>query len=260
MLHRDDPMRKSDRLKTSFGYQSVDPAERKRRIRHVFDAVASRYDLMNDCMSFGIHRLWKRALARCINPQPGQTIVDLAGGTGDVARLLAAPDRKLVIVDPSLSMLRAGRRKGMQHIDWLSGSGEALPFSDNTIDTLAVAFGIRNMTDMDAALEESFRVLKPGGRFLCLEFSRPLALIRPFYNFYSFQVIPRLGAWIAREPAAYTYLVESIRRFPDQEEMKSRLELAGFGQVRYRNLSLGIACLHIAAKSAAGRPVTAGSA
>ena len=243
-------MEKGDSLKRSFGYQQVDSAERTRRIRRVFDAVAARYDLMNDFMSFGIHRLWKRSMARQANAGAGQTIVDLAGGTGDVARLLAAPDRALVILDPSLAMMQAGERKGLNHIRRLAGKGEDLPLADNAVDTLTVAFGIRNMTDMPAALREIYRVLKPGGRCLCLEFSRPLALIRPFYNLYSFLVIPRLGAWVAREPAAYTYLVESIRRFPDQEEMKTHLEKAGFENVRYRNYSLGIACLHIATKTA----------
>jgi len=243
-------MPQAHNLKTSFGYQQVTPEQRRQRIRSVFEAVATRYDLMNDFMSFGIHRLWKRSLARHARPEAGQTIIDLAGGTGDVARLLAGPDRTLVVLDPSLAMMQAGERKGLDHIARLGGSGEALPLADNSVDTLTVAFGIRNMTDMSEALREIHRVLKPGGRCLCLEFSRPLALIRPFYNLYSFLVIPRLGAWVAREPAAYTYLVESIRRFPDQEEMKAHMEQAGFRDVRYRNYSLGIACLHIASKAA----------
>ena len=239
----------ADNLKRTFGYQQVKPQQRQQRIRDVFNAVASRYDLMNDFMSFGIHRLWKRALARQARARAGQIIVDLAGGTGDVARQLAAPDRTLVILDPSLAMMRAGEQKGLNHITRLGGSGEALPLADNAADTLTVAFGIRNMTDMGTALREIHRVLKPGGRCLCLEFSKPLALIRPFYNLYSFLVIPRLGSWVAREPAAYTYLVESIRRFPDQEEMTARMEQAGFVQVTYRNYSLGIACLHVASKA-----------
>ncbi|HFD79770.1 MAG TPA: class I SAM-dependent methyltransferase [Gammaproteobacteria bacterium] len=236
-------------LKHSFGFQQVDADERRRRIRHVFEVVAPRYDLMNDFMSFGIHRLWKRSVARQARPSAGQTIVDLAGGTGDVARLLAAPDREVLLVDPSLPMMRAGRRKGLEHIRLLAASGEALPLADASVDTLTIAFGIRNMTDMEAALAEIHRVLRPGGRCLCLEFSRPLALIRPLYHLYSFLVIPRLGARVARQPAAYTYLVESIRRFPDQEEMKALMLQAGFERVRYRNYSLGIACLHLATKA-----------
>ena len=236
-------------LKHTFGYQQVDPQQRQQRIRAVFNAVAPRYDRMNDFMSFGIHRLWKRSLAKHARALPGQIIIDLAGGTGDVARLLAGADRTLVLLDPSIAMMHAGEHKGLEHITRLGGSGEALPLADNSVDTLTVAFGIRNMTDMDAALQEINRVLKPGGRCLCLEFSKPLALIRPFYNLYSFLVIPRLGAWIARAPAAYTYLVESIRRFPDQQEMQARMEQAGFEQVHYRNYSLGIACLHIGSKA-----------
>ena len=236
-------------LKHSFGYQQVGPEQRQQHIRAVFNAVAPRYDLMNDFMSFGVHRLWKRSLAKHARAESGQIIVDLAGGTGDVARLLTGPDRTLVIIDPSLAMMRAGEHKGPEDMIRLGGSGEALPIADNSVDTLTVAFGIRNMTDMDSALKEIHRVLKPGGRCLCLEFSKPLALIRPFYNLYSFLVIPRLGAWVAREPVAYTYLVESIRRFPDQEEMKMRMEHAGFEQVRYRNYSLGIACLHTGSKA-----------
>lgn len=237
-------------LKHTFGYRDVSARERQVRIRKVFNAVAPRYDLMNDFMSFGIHRLWKRSLARYAGAGAGQVIVDLAGGTGDVARLLAAPDRTLVILDPSLAMMQAGERKGLDCINLLGGKGEALPFADSSVDTLTVAFGIRNMTDMDQALAEIHRVLKPGGRCLCLEFSRPLAPIRPFYNLYSFLIIPRLGAWVARQPDAYTYLVESIRRFPDREEMKLQMERSGFEKVHYRNYSLGIACLHIATKAA----------
>lgn len=235
-------------MKHSFGYQQVGPQRRQQRIRAVFNAVAPRYDLMNDFMSFGIHRLWKRSLAKHARVAPGQIIIDLAGGTGDVARLLSGSGRTVIILDPSLAMMRAGEHKGSEGIVRLGGSGEALPISDNSVDTLTVAFGIRNMTDMDVALKEIHRVLKPGGCCLCLEFSKPLALIRPLYNLYSFLVIPRLGAWVARESVAYTYLVESIRRFPDQEEMKRRMEQAGFEQVHYRNYSLGIACLHTGSK------------
>ncbi len=235
-------------ISRSFGFQTVEENERERRIRRVFQAVAPRYDLMNDAMSMGIHRLWKRRFAREARPAKGQVIVDLAGGTGDVAALLAAADRTVMVCDPSLAMMRHGQARGLRHIGWLSGTGEALPLADDSVDTLTIAFGIRNVTRMDRALAEIHRVLKPGGRFLCLEFSRPWALVRPFYNLFSFTVIPRLGAWIAREPEAYTYLVESIRRFPHQEEMKGIVENAGFRDVRYRNLTFGIACIHSATK------------
>jgi len=240
-------------LSHTFGKQQVAPKERQRKIREVFRSVAPRYDLMNDLMSFGIHRLWKRTLSRVVAPRPGQYIVDLAGGTGDVARLVSGEGHSTIVCDPCLEMMQAGRTKDEDfkdgnHIDWLGGEGEALPFAEATVDALSIAFGIRNVTQMDAALTEIHRVLKPGGRFLCLEFSRPWAPIRPFYNLFSFTVIPRLGAWVAREPAAYTYLVESIRRFPSQQEMKAILERVGFEQVSYQNLSMGISCIHIAHK------------
>jgi demethylmenaquinone methyltransferase/2-methoxy-6-polyprenyl-1,4-benzoquinol methylase len=235
-------------LSRSFGYQEVDPAERERRIRRVFDTVAPRYDLMNDLMSMGTHRLWKRAFARMAAPRAGQVIVDLAGGTGDIAALMAGPDRLVAVCDPSVAMMEAGRQRGRGALVWLAGAAERLPFADRAIDTLTISFGIRNVTDMPAALAEIRRVLKPGGRFLCLEFSKAWAPIRPFYNLFSFTVIPRLGAWVARAPEAYNYLIESIRRFPDQEEMKAIMERAGFADVRYRNLTFGIACIHVGTK------------
>jgi demethylmenaquinone methyltransferase/2-methoxy-6-polyprenyl-1,4-benzoquinol methylase len=237
-------------LSRSFGYQEVDPAERERRIRRVFDTVAPRYDLMNDLMSMGTHRLWKRAFARMAAPRAGQVIVDLAGGTGDIAALMAGPDRLVAVCDPSVAMMEAGRQRGRGALVWLAGAAERLPFADRAIDTLTISFGIRNVTDMPAALAEIRRVLKPGGRFLCLEFSKAWAPIRPFYNLFSFTVIPRLGAWVARAPEAYNYLIESIRRFPDQEEMKAIMERAGFADVRYRNLTFGIACIHVGTKAA----------
>jgi demethylmenaquinone methyltransferase / 2-methoxy-6-polyprenyl-1,4-benzoquinol methylase len=238
-------------LSRTFGRDEVDAAERERRIRRVFASVAHRYDLMNDLMSLGIHRLWKRRLVREAAPRAGQVLVDLAGGTGDVAAQMAAADRLVLVCDPSLPMMQAGRGRGLHHVAWLAGTGEALPLADGSVDTLTIAFGIRNVTHLDAALAEVHRVLKPGGRFLCLEFSTPWAPVRPFYNLFSFAVIPRLGAWIARSPEAYQYLIESIRRFPDQRAFASYLERAGFVDVRWRNLSFGIACLHLGAKARA---------
>jgi len=231
-------------LSRSFGSQDVDEQEREQRIRRVFEQVAARYDLMNDLMSFGIHRLWKRTFVRMAAPRAGQRIVDLAGGTGDVAALMAGPDRRVTVVDPSAPMMAVGRARNHAHVDWLLGSAEALPLEDASVDTLTIAFGIRNATRIDLALTEILRVLKPGGRFLCLEFSTPVFWLRPFYQFFSFSVIPRLGAWIARSPEAYTYLVESIRRFPNQPAFQRLIEEAGFTDVRWRNLSLGIACIH----------------
>jgi len=235
-------------LSRTFGKQSVDEAERERRIRRVFAAVARRYDLMNDLMSMGIHRLWKRRLARLAAPRPGQVIVDLAGGTGDVAALMAGADRLVAVCDPSVPMMAVGRERGLPHVQWLGGTGERMPLPDGSVDTLTIAFGIRNVTRIDDALAEILRVLKPGGRFLCLEFSTPNALIRPFYNLFSFTVIPRLGAWVASAPEAYHYLIESIRRFPDQSSYADLIQRVGFTDVTYQNLSLGIACIHAGRK------------
>jgi demethylmenaquinone methyltransferase/2-methoxy-6-polyprenyl-1,4-benzoquinol methylase len=232
-------------LSETFGEQQVSPEERERLIRSVFRRVAPRYDLMNELMSFGIHRLWKRRMARAADARAGQVIVDLAGGTGDVAERIAGPDRLVIVCDPSTEMMRAGRTRTGTGLRWCGGVGEALPLRDASIDTLTIAFGIRNVTRIELALAEMHRVLRPGGRCLCLEFSKPWRPIRPVYELFSRTVIPRLGAWVSRNPDAYRYLVESIRRFPDQEEMKSLMELAGFRDVTYRNLSFGIACLHV---------------
>ena len=237
-------------LSRTFGRHEVDAREREQRIRRVFEAVASRYDLMNDLMSLGIHRLWKRTLVRMAAPRAGQVIVDLAGGTGDVAAAMAGPDRVVTVCDPSLAMMQVGRDRGLRHVGWLAGTGERLPLATASVDTLTIAFGIRNMTHVEAALPEALRVLKPDGRFLCLEFSTPWAPVRPIYNLFSFTVIPRLGAWIARSPEAYQYLVESIRRFPDQRSFQALIESAGFVDVRYRNLSFGIACIHVGTRPA----------
>lgn len=237
-------------LSRTFGNQHVAEDERTRLIRRVFTSVAPRYDLMNDLMSMGIHRLWKRRLAREADAQRGQIVVDLAGGTGDVAALMAQNGAEVMVCDPSLAMMSQGRERKLSGVKWLAGAGERIPLADNTVDTMTIAFGIRNVTCLEGALKEALRVLKPGGRFLCLEFSRPWAPIKPFYDLFSFAVIPRLGAWVARDPEAYTYLVESIRRFPDQKEMQRIMEQSGFSAVHYRNLSLGIACLHRGSKPA----------
>ncbi len=231
-------------LDNTYGKEPVTPVERRRRIRDLFDRVAPRYDLMNDVMSFGIHRLWKRRLVRGL-PSTG-VFIDLAGGTGDVAALLAREaDRRVLVCDPSIRMMVEGsNRQG--RIRWVGGEAESLPFADGSVDVLTVAFGLRNVTRLADALLEARRVLAPGGRFLCLEFSRPYAWFRPFYDLYSFVVIPRLGAWIAGQPDAYQYLVDSIRNFPPQQPFAAMIGEAGFVDVEYRNLSLGIACLHSA--------------
>ncbi len=232
-------------LSRTFGDKRVDEQERERGIRGVFEAVAPRYDLMNDLMSLGIHRWWKRCLVRMAAPAAGQTIIDLAGGTGDVAARMAGPDRKVTVVDPSPAMMAVGRARGLDQVAWQVGTAEHLPLADASVDTLTMAFGIRNATRVDNALVEILRVLKPGGRLLCLEFSTPAVWLRPAYRLFSFQVIPRLAAWITGSPQAYTYLVESIRRFPDQPTFARQIEEAGFTGVDFSNLSFGIACIHV---------------
>lgn len=236
-------------LSHRFGSQEVTPEERERRIGELFRRVAPRYDLMNDLMSLGVHRLWKRALVWAVDPRPGQYVVDLAGGTGDVAKRLLGSESLVVVCDPSRSMMAAGRKRGRGREPlWVAGAGERLPFADASVDTVTIAFGMRNVTYPDLALREVLRVLRPGGRFLCLEFSRPLAWLRPFYGLYSRLVIPRLGAWVAGDTQAYHYLVESIRTFADQQEVKGWFEQAGFEEVSYRNLSFGIACIHVGSR------------
>jgi demethylmenaquinone methyltransferase/2-methoxy-6-polyprenyl-1,4-benzoquinol methylase len=238
-----------------FGRYRVSSPERKRRIRNVFNCIADRYDLMNDLMSFGIHRLWKRSFTARL-PEHGM-FVDLAGGTGDVAALLARRGgRRIIVLDPSLPMMRAGRdRDDVAGVEWIAGEAEHLPFADASVDVLTVSFGLRNATRLDAAIAEVARVLRPGGTFACLEFSRPQKWFQLLYDPYSLHVIPRLGAWVAKNPAAYEYLVESIRNFPDQRRFAEMLEAGGLGEVSWRNLSLGIACIHQACRphASAGR-------
>ena len=233
----------------SFGREAVSQDQRRERIRTVVTAVAPRYDLMNDRMSMGIHRLWKRTLARRVRHVQGK-VVDLAGGTGDVARLLLGPGRDVTVCDPSLAMMQVGQqRAGAGSLQWLEGEAEKLPMADDSVDLLTVSFGLRNATHLEKALSEAQRVLKPGGSFVCLEFSKPLFWLAPFYNLYSFLVIPRLGAAIAGEPMAYQYLVESIRRFPPQQGFADLMRNAGFADVHWENLSFGIACLHFGVRA-----------
>ncbi len=239
---------KGEQLSQTFGCSRVDEQEREKKIRAVFKAVAPRYDLMNDMMSFGIHRLWKRRLVNMVAPQTGEVVVDLAGGTGDIAEKMAAKGRSIIVIDPSKEMMAEGERRGIKGVEFRVGTGESIPLSDQSVDRLTISFGIRNMTNMGQALREINRVLKPGGKMYCLEFSRPHWLIKPLYDLHSFYLIPRLGAWIAKAPIAYNYLVESIRRFPDQKEMKGLMEEAGFTNVSYRNLTFGIAAIHIGEK------------
>ncbi len=241
----------------AFGYRDVDPTEKPGLVRQLFDRVASRYDLMNDLMSAGVHRLWKDAAAARLNPQPGETVIDCAGGTGDMARRFwrmaeAARRRRggsparIVVVDFNAAMIEAGRaRSGHAAPLWAVGDAQRLPLPDAAADAYCIAFGLRNVTDIAAALAEARRVLRPGGRFLCLEFSRPVAgAIRAAYDAYSFRVIPELGRRVAGDGEAYRYLVESIRRFPDQAALAALMSRAGFAQVSVTNLSAGVSALH----------------
>lgn len=240
----------------SFGFEEVPPEEKTRRVRDVFERVAFRYDLMNDLMSGGLHRLWKDALADRLNPQPGERILDMAGGTGDIARRLKArADRaaarragaaaEILVGDINTEMLGAGRAKGEDGLAWLAANAEQLPLPDACLDAYCISFGIRNVTDIPKALREARRTLKRGGRFLCLEFSRlAVPALDPLYDAFSFQVIPAVGKLVARDEAAYRYLVESIRRFPDQETFAAMIAEAGFKRVRCSNFAGGVAALH----------------
>jgi demethylmenaquinone methyltransferase/2-methoxy-6-polyprenyl-1,4-benzoquinol methylase len=241
----------------TFGFTDVDPAEKPRLVRGVFDRVARRYDLMNDLMSAGVHRVWKDMTAARLNPQPGETIVDCAGGTGDMARRLArmargaqrrrgGADARVLVVDYNAEMIGAGRERGSDpQIAWAVGDAQRLPLPDRSADAYVIAFGIRNVTDIPAALREARRVLRPGGRFLCLEFSRPVGqALRKAYDAYSFNVIPRVGEAVAGDRASYQYLVESIRRFPDQKAFARMVAQAGFARVEVTNFTGGVAALH----------------
>lgn len=218
-------------------------------IQAMFELVAPRYDLMNDLMSLGTHRLWKRCFVHMAPNINGGAAIDLAGGTGDIAALLAKQGWMVTVCDPSQAMMRVGRTRRGAGVEWVAGLGEQLPFPTNSVDLLTVAFGLRNMTRPQDALAESLRVLKPGGTFLCLEFSTAQAWLRPFYDRYSEHVIPRLGALVSGRREAYRYLVDSIRAFPDQETLKTQMEDAGFRSVTYRNLSFGIATIHAGRKA-----------
>lgn len=245
-MNENDDTTQADTIEELFSENNVDSKVRELHIRNVFNKVATRYDLMNDAMSFGIHRLWKSRLVKLASPQKDHIVVDLAGGTGDVAIKLSKYCNTVLIVEPSLKMIAVGLKK--HSLPYIGAIGESLPFANHSIDTLSISFGIRNVTDMQACLGEIERILKPGGRVLCLEFSKPQWWLKPFYDLYSYWVIPRLGALIAGQPEAYTYLIESIRRFPDQLEMKRMMQASGLINCRYTNLSFGIACIHIGTK------------
>lgn len=245
-------MQDSSEKTTHFGFQDIPEGEKASRVRGVFGSVASKYDVMNDAMSLGIHRLWKDAMMDWIAPRAGTRLLDVAGGTGDIAfRYLArAKSAHATVLDLTEPMLIEGRKRAdalrlADSLDWVVGDAMALPFAANTFDTYTISFGIRNVTRPAEALAEAFRVLKPGGRLMVLEFSQiPNDMMQRAYDLYSFNIIPRLGQMIAGDRDSYQYLVESIRKFPDQDTFLSMVRAAGFEQAAYRNLSLGIACLH----------------
>ena len=229
------------------------PVEEKvRRVRDVFDSVADNYDLMNDMMSFGIHRLWKRFAINMAGLQPGQQVLDLAGGTGDLTRLMSprvGADGHIILSDINAAMLTVGRErlldKGIQgNVTFAQANAEQLPFPDNSFDLVTMAFGLRNVTDKQRALHAIHGTLKPGGRLLVLEFSRPVTALKPAYDFYSFSILPRLGRLIAKDEDSYRYLAESIRMHPDQQTLQGMLERAGFERCDFHNLAGGIVAIH----------------
>lgn len=237
---------------THFGFETVREAEKAGRVQGVFNSVASKYDVMNDVMSMGIHRVWKDAMMDWLAPRPGQRLLDVAGGTGDISFrfLKRAGHGHATVLDLTEPMLIEGRQRAeadqmVDSLNWVVGDAMALPFEDNTFDVYSISFGIRNVTRPQEALNEAFRVLKPGGRLMVLEFSQlPNDGLQKLYDLYSFNVIPRMGKLIANDYDSYQYLVESIRKFPDQETFLGMVRTAGFENAKYRNLSLGIAALH----------------
>jgi demethylmenaquinone methyltransferase/2-methoxy-6-polyprenyl-1,4-benzoquinol methylase len=234
-----------------FGFRQVKLAEKKPLVRAVFDSVAPRYDLMNDLMSLGIHRAWKQIFATALDPRPNRTLLDLAGGTGDISfAWLRRGGGPAILSDINTAMLSVGRDRALQRgfaadLSFLAADAERLPLPNACLDTVSMAFGLRNCTDKAAVLAEARRVLRPGGRFLCLEFSRvQIAALAPLYDAWSFHVLPRLGRAFAGDAESYQYLAESIRMFPDQETLAEMMREAGLSRVAVRNLSGGIAAIH----------------
>ena len=240
--------------KTHFGFQTVDEREKAQRVRGVFDSVAPRYDVMNDLMSAGLHRLWKRYTITVANPQPGQQALDIAGGTGDLSMALArkvGPPGRVVHTDINEAMLREGRARLLDHglvLPTMVCDAEKLPFADASFDIVTVAFGLRNMTHKELALAEMHRTLKPGGKLLVLEFSRVAKPLEKAYDWYSFNILPKLGRFVANDAESYRYLAESIRMHPDQETLRQMMKTAGFGHVDVHNLTAGVVALHVGIK------------
>jgi len=238
---------------THFGFQQVPVGEKAKRVADVFHSVADNYDIMNDVMSLGIHRIWKRFTLSQTGLKAGQKVLDLAGGTGDLAMKMAGmvgPSGQVVLSDINGSMLRRGRERLTDNgiagnIEYVQANAECLPFPDNTFDCITIAFGLRNVTDKDKALRSMNRILKPGGRLLVLEFSKPVTPgLAPVYDIYSFKLLPLMGKLIAKDAESYQYLAESIRMHPDQETLKGMMDEAGFSKTKYHNLTGGIVALH----------------
>ncbi len=248
----------SDKERTHFGFREVDKDAKAGMVADVFHSVAARYDLMNDLMSGGIHRLWKRFTIELSGVRKGQAVLDIAGGTGDLAARFAdivGPDGRVVLADINESMLQVGRDKLLDHgrlgnLEFVQADAQCLPFPDNSFDCITIAFGLRNVTDKEAALRSMLRVLKPGGRLLVLEFSKPdNALLSKAYDAYSFRVLPLMGRLVARDSDSYQYLAESIRMHPDQETLKEMMEDAGFASCEYHNMTGGIVAVHRGVKA-----------
>ena len=237
---------------THFGFKTIPEAEKAGRVRGVFSSVATKYDIMNDVMSGGVHRVWKDAMMDWLSPRDGQRLLDVAGGTGDIAFrfLKRAPTASAVVLDLTEDMLIEGRNRAeaedrAHQLDWMVGDAMALPFENNSFDVYTISFGIRNVTRINDALSEAYRVLKPGGRLMVLEFSQlPNPAMQWAYDRYSFNLIPKMGQVIAGDSESYQYLVESIRKFPTQERFATMIRDARFSQVKYRNLTFGVAALH----------------
>ncbi|MBB05093.1 MAG: bifunctional demethylmenaquinone methyltransferase/2-methoxy-6-polyprenyl-1,4-benzoquinol methylase UbiE [Pseudooceanicola sp.] len=242
----------TDQKTTHFGFDTIPEDQKAGKVQGVFSSVATRYDVMNDVMSLGIHRIWKDAMMDWLAPRPGQRLLDVAGGTGDISFrfLQRAGSGHATVLDLTEPMLVAGRKRAeasqmVDSLDWVTGDAMALPFADASFDVYTISFGIRNVTRPAVALSEAYRVLKPGGRLMVLEFSQiPTPALQWAYDRYSFNLIPAMGQVIANDRDSYQYLVESIRKFPDQEAFLGMIRDAGFGQAKYRNLTMGVAALH----------------
>jgi demethylmenaquinone methyltransferase / 2-methoxy-6-polyprenyl-1,4-benzoquinol methylase len=233
---------------TTFGRETVTPHERDRRMREIFRRLAPHYDRLCDVMTLGLHRGWRQVLADMVTVEAGQRLLDVAGGCGETAACFAGPDRQVIVLDSSLPMMETGRAQATANIDWVAAVGRALPFPAESMDVVTISFGLRNVTFVGATLREALRVLKRGGRFFCLEVSRPAGVLRPLHHAFARHLAPWLGTRVTRAPDVYDYFVESVIGFPGPEEVRDLLDHVGFADVRYRTLSLGIACIHSGTK------------